>query len=337
MKKKIYCLFAICTIIVSCKKEHINNSNNSNTLHKVIFNIGFSKQITNFQANSLTANAIGKTDAVTNDTALTNHIATLLLAIYNASTGALVKTVAQSSTSNGFGSYIANLPSGSYIIIIAGGGEYLQIANLTNVVVGGGWGTIGNGNINTDILQYYDTDPNALSGSSNYPGKFNQDTFFKKLNLTVSNSDVSESVALDRITSKLEIVIQDALPNNIYSISMSATSGTASQFSLSTGNPLTFGGLNPSFGIPSTLSGMTNYTCSTIFLGEWSTTFNVGITAASRSQTLVYKLISGVTCQPNTITILSGKLFTNSSTSNNGLGVKIDTAWSSNTIVKTFP
>ncbi|MEO6976914.1 MAG: hypothetical protein ABI113_01005, partial [Mucilaginibacter sp.] len=215
MKKFLFGLMSVCTMLLSCKKDH--SKADSNATHKVVFNVGFSQSTAAFKTNNLNLNTL-KSNSV--DTALTNHIGVLYFAVYNSS-GNSVHIIKQLSTDASFGSFSDNLPNGTYTLVVAGGGGSLVFVSRTGDQPG---------NLDTDVLSYgfefLDEPTWAL---------FNSDTFYKKTTFTVTSADASKNISLDRITSKLVVNIEDALPSNAKTMFLQAFPPVS--FDISTGAP----------------------------------------------------------------------------------------------------
>jgi hypothetical protein len=313
-------------ILLSCKKDHSKAIVPTLSLHKITFNVGFSQTTANFASNSLRTNSLS-TNSV--DTALTNHVNTIYYAVYD-SLGNNVHTIKQLSTDNNFGSYTDNLHSGKYTIVIGAGGTGLFLGeDVQNT-------SITSSKLNTDILWY---------GLDNSSDAFIKDAFYKKIAITVTNSDASQSVTLDRITSKLTINIEDALPANAGYIE--ATFITAPAFKFYVGSAIPFdNAINISVldTIASSAIGTTNNKLSAILLFPTSP---ISVDLACRSSgnlqplaepIIAEKVIPNVTCPPNTQAILTGKLFGGTgTTSTGGFKITIDTSWNSTPITKSFP
>jgi hypothetical protein len=323
MKRIFYCLMSVCIIISSCKKEHAKDTAPDQNLYKVAFKVGFSQATGNFKTNGLTTNGLVSNAA---DTSLTNHLTILYYAVYD-SVGNNVHTTKQLSTDVSFGSYTDNLHVGKYTVVIAGGQSgFVLIPDFTIL-------NLTTSKLSTDVVCYASTD---ISGNF-VPGNFVKDAFVKKLALTVSTSNTNQSISLDRITSNLVVNIADAIPTNAGNVGITVSS--ANEFYLATlTTNATIGNFTITKQLLTTDIGTTNYKISTLLLPLPTPTGSVDLVCKTSANVVIAeKIIPNVNCQPNTETILTGNLFGgNGTTSTDGFQIKIDTAWGTTPILKSF-
>jgi hypothetical protein len=323
MKKSLFGFMLVCMIIVSCKKEHSKDSQPGQTSRKVVFNVGFSQQIVDFNTGNQKVNNL-KSDAVA--ATLASKIDILYYAVYD-SVGHKIHVIKQLSTGSSFGSYTDILNPGKYSVVVAGGktgfllGPDLEGGNATS-------------RLSTDVINYGSY---TKAGTSVW-NPFNKDAFFKNIAITVGKTDISQSFALDRIVSQMVVNIKDAIPSSVKTIGVSLISHLSDRFLIGTGTavPSSTSSINVIDTLASSDIGKTNYQISTIFL--YSAPFGVQIVASSNLDFVagvIANKAATATGQPNTQTILSGYLFGGGGSG--GISVKIDTAWNSAPIVKTFP
>ncbi|SHM17693.1 hypothetical protein [Mucilaginibacter sp. OK098] len=331
MKKFLFGLILVCIMLVSCKKDHSKDHGTSTTTHKVAFNVGFSKSTGAFETSNLKTNGLKENAA---DTALTNHADVLYFAVYD-SNGGNITTVKQLSTDPGFGSYTDNLASGTYFLVVAAGGNNLIVsgdkAKYVDVPR----------KLSTDVLAYgFDEDINN-GYLSWHP--FTDDTFYKKITLNVTNTDINQSISLDRITSKLVVNIEDALPANAKT--MYVLTNPSDKFYIGSGTGSISEGNNEIISpVSAAQIGTTNFKLAQLFLT--SAPFSVNVYCSSLPPPPPYtnipniianKNISNVTGQPNKVTLLSGSLFGGTTThSTGGFTVSVDTTWNAIPITKSF-
>ena len=315
MKKAIYLLIVLCLFVFSCKKEH--SSQPDNKLYKVTFNVsGFTQGTTVFSAKG---NSNRKIDALQID-ALSDNVTNLVYAVFDASGNFVHNIYQNSSTATNFGTITDNLAAGTYTIVFVAGQDLLY-----------GYGT------------YEDpTDPSAALFSTlssaqifykNYDGDdlgdF-QDTFYKKLSLTVSTTSTSQAITLDRINGELELYIKDALPANAASIEFSTVASL--EYSIATSSPLApLSGysLNAESNIPADSAGVSNYNFSAIVLNT-TQSFTVNIYCYDvNGNVIAQRIVDNVSCQVNKKTILTGSLFggPTGGSITGGFSISIDTAW----------
>jgi hypothetical protein len=325
MKQVILGLLLLCTVFTSCKKEHTPVTEPTDpTLRKLLFNVGFS-ETNNLEINRLKTNST--------DTLLTNHATILYYAFYN-SAGTFLNLVKQTSTDADFGSYTANLKAGAYTVIVAGGITGFTYSGRAADVEQGGTSYIlaPPSSLSTDVLLYENTSGEAIN--------FTSDAFYKKLNVTVTNSNQNQTVTLNRITSKVVVNINDAIPANTKSIK-ATFNFPAYEFEVGSGNRIAAGGSALNFAVFSNITpaqiGTTNFKLSTLILPN-SSTFTIDLTALTipwssgiynidPATIIATKTVNNVTAQPNQITTLSGNLFGGPSATGQNFIPMIDTSW----------
>ena len=307
MKKILFTLLAIGVIIISCKKDHSKENTPKppvGALQKVTFKAAFSISTGYVQVHSLSTNSLGTSS--TPDTALTNHIKELYYMVFD-SAGNNLHNIQQLSTDTAFGHYVDNLHPGKYTIAIAGG---------TGFTVQGGKLTAPTG---------------AVTPAYCYSNPF-AEFFFGKTVITVNSSSLSQSVNLDRKTSKLVVNIKDALPTQPASLGITL-SGAGTKYYIgydSIGAPLNApNSAALSYSIPASARGTTNYQIAATFFYDGPFTVDLSCTSTS-SNFIIYgeKVISGVAGGRNKITTLTGNLFGGSGTSQTGgFQATLDTTW----------
>jgi len=171
---------------------------------------------------------------------------------------------------------------------------------------------------------------------SDFVYAFDDDAYCKKVALTVTGSNSSQSVALDRITSKLTLNIEDAIPPNT-SYGELTVNGAANEYLVGTGTTTIVTSLDYTNIITelhyftAAEINTTNFKFSTVYLyngGPLSVNVKCVATAAANSVVFGEKNILNITGAVNTPTYLTGTLFGGSST---GAGVgftpSLDPVW----------
>ena len=314
MKRTFFTLILICLTIWSCKKEKSKDTMDTGdkSSHKVTFSVGFSKQSADFETNSLKVNS---TNRPLTTQALADQVDVIYLAVYK-SDGKRAFLIKQLSTDIGFGAFTEELTTGNYTVVFAAGKTGLTLSNEVSA---------DSTRLTKDILAY--------------PGAFNQDAFYKKILLTIPG-DASQAINLDRITSKMQVIIEDAIPSNVKAMGVTVKqvgykfyvgSGTAainnSGLSLKADfTPADIGTLNYSFNTGSFLavpkSNVVIYSSSRVlpFADD-------GFADISRI------VVSNVVFMPNKKTVLTGILFGGGT---NGFQLVADTSWNGTHINKPF-
>ncbi len=297
MKKAILYSMVMSLIFFSCKKDHSPIQNPTEKTYSVKFNVsGFTEQIVNStggkQTNSLQTNSVSIPTA--------GYLTILYYYVFD-NNGNFLHKITQDSTTTNFGSISDDLPSGTYTVVIAAGKA--GFSSPSNVQAA----------ISAHLITY---SPNTAAP------KAWQDTFYGTFPLTVSGGSVSQAVTLSRIVGELEININDAIPANVASISVSLDQEDL-QYNFATNKAAYPATVVKTITIPASEIGKTNFQGYTI-VANTLTPFTVTITSYDASKHVVSAaIVDGVSCQVNTRTILSGSLFG----SNNSFNVTLNTGW----------
>lgn len=291
MKKAIIFLLVAVAFCSSCKKDPKKGVVTPAKTYKVNFNVSdFTQTLTGQSTNH------PRTDALkTNDTPpLSSFIDIIYYYVYDSSDKLVHYFVQQSSAAN-FGSIVDALPAGSYTVVFAAGKTGLKIGS-----------TLFNGS---------PQDPKGflfLNGYGN-TGLPWQDTFFKKIPLTVTASNITQSITMDRIVSEVTVNVEDVMPANAYSIKVTArsylrfffaTAGVTANF-----NSPPVDNFVQTFIIPAAAKGTTNYKVSEITLNTTDPSTVIIGCYDSGGAVLASTVVNNVVVHPNTQTILSGHLF----------------------------
>ena len=334
MKKAILLLFVAVAFCASCKKDQKKGPAVTGKTYKVNFDVsGFTQELINHSANKPRTEGLE-----TNDTPpLSSAIANIYYYVFD-SGGRLLHYLTQPSSATNFGNIADQLPAGSYTIVLAAGQDNLLVRNSSTGQIAG--------TTTVELLRdlylggYYHFDP-ITTTETDLPW---QDTFYKKIALTVTDSDINQSVTMDRIVSQVTVDITDAIPANAHSITVTAR--TYRYFFLSSGdvtaNPLpnnfTTSGVGPvdnlatTFIIPDAAKGTTDYKVSLLTLNNTDPS-SVLINCYDASNNVLGSVkVDNVIMHPNTQTILSGNLFGTS----NHFGVTLNGKWDPSTINVPF-
>jgi hypothetical protein len=322
MKRFMLYLVLLSGVFCSCKKEHF--SNNVQKTYKVQFNIS------GFTQTTIGSNAAKKpvTLALNTDTSVAAYssITAIVYAVYD-SNGNQVRLIKQDSSSANFGTISDNLPTGNYTVLLAGGGNNLTLYN--SVYSANQIGPFSS----TDITYFsFVSYLGNLTpwGSHLLPWK---DTFFKMFPLTISNSNLNQTVALSRIVGQLEVNINDALPANaktfIIKINKEIFAYSASK---TTPDPQTAYVLADTAAIPASAIGTNSFKIYSL-IGNTNSLFNVTISCYDASNLLIQQAtVDSVNCIANERTILSGNLFGSS----DSFTMSLNAAWNPTTINVPF-
>lgn len=308
MKKGILLVLAP-LLLFSCKKESkpsTGNISNGGNKYKVRFNVsGFKELILGSAGPKHTIGAQSRASVRAGTVAA--DTLTLYYLVYDSNNNLVSKAI-EPSDSLSFAPINDNLAAGTYQVYFVAGQKGMTVHyNAPDVA----------GNFANDAYFTY------IQGGQIVPWG---DTFYNSLTLTVSSSNISQNVTLQRTVGQLEVDITDAVPDNIQKISVTIQSeygyayvSNAVPFSLFVYAPINY----------SYTSGQNNRPQSFLTLMEnTKTPFNVIVQCYDTAGNLVAEaMANNVTCAKNTRTIVSGSLFNGT---NNGLTVSLNDQWDPN-------
>jgi hypothetical protein len=287
MKKAILFSIMASLLLFSCKKEHSGGNGTGNPVsktYKVNFNVsGFSQSTITTGINKTGVNSLKA-----NSTTTTAPNMDFIYYYVFDSGGKQLHFATQDSTESNFGTISDVLPAGTYTIIIGAGKK--GFSTFTYPVP-----------VNTWFFSYNKT-------RNTEPNNHWQDTFYDKFQVTVSG-DINQNVTMSRLIGVLEINILDVIPPTAKNITISVNNEDYFYTIFPGETPSQPDTLMSNNILPAAVNGTANYK-KDIIIGNTTTPFNVVIVCSDASnKTLGTATISGVTCQKNTKTILSGNLF----------------------------
>ena len=289
MKKAIPYLLVIGLFIISCKKEHSSTpapNPTDTTLYDVTFNVsGFSQTIK-------TASKTKQVNGQAINSNIQNNVTVLYYFVRKLSGNGTGLTLRQDTTSENFGTLSERFAAGKYGIYVIGAQD----------------GFSGSG---------------ANSGSSSgstYNGRW-KDTFLKGDTITVSDTPVLEDLTLERVVGQLEVNITDLVPANADNIVVTVKSDFNRWFWSAGLTDQSYGlvpfDVNDTTKIPAAAKGKIGLKIKPIILINTFNAFNVNITCYDAAKKILGSaIVTNLTCEKNTRTLLTGNLFnTNNSPS----------------------
>ena len=270
MKRYIPTIILLFLYLTGCKNDKQNTPSPSGKTYKVVFNASSSSQ----NVNSTKGKVIN--DLKTNAVGPVGSSAKILHYLVYDSSGNFLHIIKQDSTMSNFGIIADELPAGTYTFYFGAGQDSFR-----------------------SVYQVHYFDSYHQEGSS----PIWADWFYKKITLTITDSNINQDVTLERMVGQLQLNIEDALPSNVNRISITTT-GELGHYDY-TQDVFTYPeDVQSSFGIP------TANNKPTILIGNTSTPMTIKITCyANNSTVLAEKTIKNVQFTKNVKTILSGKLF----------------------------
>ncbi|MDN5286996.1 MAG: hypothetical protein JWR38_3270 [Mucilaginibacter sp.] len=270
MKRYIPFIILLFLCLTGCKNDKQNTPSPSGKTYKIVFNASSSSQSINSTGakvvNSLKTNAVGP---------VSSSAKRLYYIVYDSS-GKLVHEIGQDSTVSDFGRIADDLPAGTYTCYFGAGQNY-----------------------------FYSTI--ASSTFLNYRGlgipPTWEDWFYKKITLTITDSNINQDVVLERMVGQLQLNIEDAIPASVLSISIT-TIGELAFYDYLQGAFTHSQDIETFVGIPTA-----NYK-PTLLIGNTATPISIKITCYDSKGVVAQRTISNVQFTKNVKTILSGKLFT---------------------------
>lgn len=329
--------------LASCKKneQQVVSSIKADTKkYAVNFNLSDFQQSTSAISNSKGA-SVSATDS------LKNHINNLIYLAYNAD-GKEVGRIRQYSQdynsyqavynnfqiddfkpySKPFGSITDSLPAGNYTIVMVGSNYRFAINDRIQ----------NDPSVGLDEARLLDKALVSEENGLSYIFSKTEDTFYKKLSVTVASENVNQSAELDRLTGKLQIQITDAIPANAYRFEFkiyhaphyillngpTVEGDTYYDDEEVTGENLETYQFHP-IDIKASEIGMINYQYTKFLYGR-DTPVIVKLRCFDASGNIIAtKKVTGVYIYKNKRTILKGKLFGN--TSEAGFSVSVNDTW----------
>lgn len=282
MKKAIPYLLVIGLFIASCKKEHSATpapNPTDTTLYDVTFNVsGFSQIIKTASKSKQTINS---------NSDIQNNVTVLYYFVRRLSGNGTGLTLRQDTTSENFGTLSDRLAAGKYGIYIVAGQDGLS-SSAPMVSYNGRW----------------------------------KDTFYKGDTITVSDTPIVKDLTLGRVVGQLEVNITDLIPTNADNIVVNVKSDFGRMYL----SPAPIAGqdhgydpfdVNDTTKIPVDAKGKIGLKIKPIILINTREAFNVNITCYDASKKILGSaIVSDLTCERNTRTLLTGNLFnTNNSPS----------------------
>lgn len=283
MKKAIPYLLVIGLFIASCKKEHSATpapNPTDTTLYDVTFNVSGLSQIIKTASKSK--------QAINSDNGIQNNVTVLYYFVRKISGNGTGLTLRQDTTSENFGTISERFAAGKYGIYIIGAQD----------------GFSGSGS----------------SAGSTYNGRW-KDTFFKGDTITVSDTPVVKDLTLKRVVGQLEVNITDLVPANADNIVVTVKSDFNRWFWSAGLTDQSYGlvpfDVNDTTKIPAAAKGKIGLKIKPIILINTFEAFNVNITCYDAAKKILGSaIVTNLTCEKNTRTLLTGNLFnTNNSPS----------------------
>jgi len=291
MKRALICFTLISIALLSCKKSsHTQTDAPTGKLYPVTFKVtNFTQQNTPIpQDNKTKVNAVVPPAQA--------NIIRLIYKVYDSS-NTLKKTIITKNSGPNFGTISDSLATGNYTAVIIGLTDTIQYSS------------------NATTFFYIPLD--LYSGF--LPEEF-KETFYKKTSFTVGTQPLQQSVTIDRLNAELQVVVKDAIPASVGSISVNVynTETHYSFFNDASSDTLkadgTLNNRNAYSIIPSSAIGTTNFAVTPV-TNLLNTHAGVRVTISvgfNNGNPGIYKTIYNVTIQRNTRTLLTGNLFTNS-------------------------
>lgn len=317
--------------VSSCKKENKSQPESPAKKYNVRFDVsGFAQEI----SGSGTAKKVNDTG-----TPLSGQIDVLTYNVLGLNKNKvyydLVSVITQNSTDPQFGVINDNLPAGKYQVIVFGGKTGLKAVHYS-----------------TYSAKYYSVGPYKFF----YPGDnpdappsalYWNDTFYKSLEITVSDTSANHAINLERIVGKLEITFTDVMPANAKTITYSY-GAEYPIFDFQNGKPQQIYGaiLYPNssdfragmvdmvktVSVPDSAKGQTGFNLSNFIMNTGGyLTVNINCYDAD-SKLISTRKIENVPVEKNKITKLTGKLFD----VNANFGIDVNDNWDETPVIINY-
>ena len=309
MKKSILNVFILSvTLLVACKKDRTNVQPQSNgkTKYKISFNLnGFTQQ----SVGKATKQGKAKVFSLLSDTASVRAMFDSIGYVLMDSRGNLVHSKIYNAKTYTNSTISDSVVAGTYKVAIFAGHSGIKISNADAVRIW--YGTV-NGMPEPDYNQF-------------------KDTFEQTFPVTVTNTDMNQSVSLNRIVGDIEVVITDNLPSNAYSLILQL-SNDYFFYNLLNPYPYNFGG-SGGFGIPpmtviipDSAKGKPNFTIDYFTINTLSPVSFV-VTCYSASGIIAQHAFDTTTVKANVKKIYSGDLFGTPLVPGSGSSTTVNPLW----------
>lgn len=296
--KKILLLFAVVLICFSCKKlDDAGENETEQKKYPVTFTIAdFTQEVTPLSING-TAKALNATDGD-----LKNYATDLMYSVYDAQSGTWIHDIKQVSANADFGKITDNLTAGTYDVFICAYKGYIDFP------VG---------------RPYYADLFSLQPPPSGTTTPCWDDTFVKRLRITVAATELNETVKLDRMVGGLEVNVEDAIPSNAARLELINYYEATLLYVSGVGQVGGGGGVKKSFDLTGDVGqrGKKYF----MFIGGTKLLTEIGIIAYDKNdKVLVQKRIQNVRFYENQKTKLTGSLFNYTS----GFNITVNPDWS---------
>jgi hypothetical protein len=291
MRKTLPYLLLSCILFFSCKKEHEATLAKK---YKITYNLsGFTQQIISSANNRNLSSLHSKSFA----SGLAGSADFLYYRVYDFNTGAVIHQINQDSSMTNFGNLSDDLPAGKYVIAFV---TSKHTVTVNSAALNNGAGI-------------------SVPATSTWP-----DTFYSLDTLTVNNTDATVNTNLHRIVGQLTLNFLDIFPAAAYKLNV-IISQEYHSFSI-TGSSAAGGAPSLSLidTIPATFKTTAGYKPG-IFMINDTGPFTVTVICYDVSnRMLAQAVISNVSIQRNTQTVLTGSLFATGAGFNVGLNLPFD-------------
>lgn len=313
MKKIFFSLTLACIIISACKKDNKPTPQSTDgKKYQVAFNVsGFTQQYQNIKTHALDDSLVYPTY---------NEYPTIRRVYVDVCNDAGYR-VAGKSVNTSTGNVSLELNAGHYTAYF--------FSYLNDDISG-----YNDPKYTQDAAGAYTSVDGPNEGSFYYGGMamepLTRETFFKKVDFTVSSTGTTPiAVQLTSIVAKVIVEVKDAIPDNVSRITIGVDS-LFEEFIFKGSTAREKTGSSCKYDVPSTLYSQKGRKFVSYFLVEPNTLRDVKIGYSLKgTNDGKVKTIQNVPLSPNSITVLSGKLF-------NNLGLKVDTTWNTNVINQSF-
>ncbi|RVT99748.1 hypothetical protein EOD41_14990 [Mucilaginibacter limnophilus] len=301
--KIFLCISIILFVVLSCKKSQSIKDEENGKKYQVSFDVrDFTQKETDFDNTSTSQ----LTTHNTPEAIPIEDVISILYCVVYSNDGKPAMTIQQLSSQANFGNLNLNLPNGNYTVVFVGGQSGLIYKPKR---------------LSEDKISY-----TRSTGADSF-----SDTFYKKFALVIDGANNNSSIILERLVGRVRVVIEDALPLDIKSITIRQTTNIYDGVQIATGIPLTLSTdlyAGTTVQLPTSSVGLTGYSLSFVTLNTLKS-FNVEIAVKKGSS--YYQnttLVRDVTVGANKTTVLTGKLFESESASpGNGFLIDINQAW----------
>ncbi|NHA04820.1 hypothetical protein G7092_13500 [Mucilaginibacter sp. HC2] len=294
-----YILLLLLIVLFSCKKDKGSGIAN-NKKYLVSFKLdGFKQQILASNNSKLNTNGV-----VSDTGSIKAMFDSIGYAVYTSGTGGKLINFRSFSTKSFTNSITDSLLSGTYVIAFYAGQKGLVASPSAGVI--------------------------------SYPSNIWKDTYAKTVTVAITDSNINQTITLERIVADIQLDIKDPIPANATSFVMTFSTIGVGSYSIFNSKAATQGALpDRTINIPASAIGKSDFKFDYIALGT-PTIVAFTLQGFAGGRLLAQQYFPNVSIQKNQQTIYTGNFFGGTDSNNNGFQASVNQVWNPTPTVVNF-